>query len=104
MYSISPARELHDSVTQSLSSLTLFTEAARHMAEEEGNESNRMAITKLLNFDIEREMASAAPANKPLEAVRTIAARAWPSVTVDVPQDIGNIAETLSKQHEELEK
>ncbi len=30
------ARELHDSVTQSLYSLTLFTEAARHMAEEEG--------------------------------------------------------------------
>lgn len=33
------ARELHDSVTQSLYSLTLFTEAARHMAEEAGNES-----------------------------------------------------------------
>jgi signal transduction histidine kinase len=29
------ARELHDSVTQSLYSLTLFTEAARHMAEEQ---------------------------------------------------------------------
>jgi signal transduction histidine kinase/ligand-binding sensor domain-containing protein len=33
------ARDLHDSVTQSLYSLTLFTEAARHMAEEAGNES-----------------------------------------------------------------
>ncbi|MCP4396428.1 MAG: sensor histidine kinase [bacterium] len=33
------ARELHDSVTQSLYSLTLFTEAARHMAEEEGHKN-----------------------------------------------------------------
>jgi signal transduction histidine kinase len=33
------ARELHDSVTQSLYSLTLFTEAARHIAEEDGNET-----------------------------------------------------------------
>jgi signal transduction histidine kinase/ligand-binding sensor domain-containing protein len=33
------ARELHDSVTQSLYSLTLFTEAARHMAEEAGNKN-----------------------------------------------------------------
>jgi len=33
------ARDLHDSVTQSLYSLTLFTEAARHMAEEAGNEN-----------------------------------------------------------------
>jgi signal transduction histidine kinase/ligand-binding sensor domain-containing protein len=33
------ARELHDSVTQSLYSLTLFTEAARHMAEEAGNDN-----------------------------------------------------------------
>ena len=32
------ARDLHDSVTQSLYSLTLFTEAARHMAEETGND------------------------------------------------------------------
>ena len=33
------ARELHDSVTQSLYSLTLFTEAARHIAVEESNET-----------------------------------------------------------------
>ena len=32
------ARELHDSVTQSLYSLTLFTEAARHLAEEAGTD------------------------------------------------------------------
>jgi signal transduction histidine kinase len=33
------ARELHDSVTQSLYSLTLFAEAARHLAEEMGDEN-----------------------------------------------------------------
>jgi signal transduction histidine kinase len=32
------ARELHDSVTQSLYSLTLFTEAARHLSEDTGDE------------------------------------------------------------------
>ena len=33
------ARDLHDSVTQSLYSLTLFAEATRHLAEERGDES-----------------------------------------------------------------
>jgi len=41
------ARELHDSVTQSLYSLTLFTEAARHMAEEDGNESIEQYIGQI---------------------------------------------------------
>jgi signal transduction histidine kinase len=37
------ARELHDSVTQSLYSLTLFAEAARHMAGEDGELRTRIA-------------------------------------------------------------
>jgi signal transduction histidine kinase/ligand-binding sensor domain-containing protein len=41
------ARELHDSVTQSLYSLTLFTEAARHMAEEDGNETIEQYIGQI---------------------------------------------------------
>jgi len=41
------ARELHDSVTQSLYSLTLFSEAARHMAEVEGNESIEQYIGQI---------------------------------------------------------
>jgi len=41
------ARELHDSVTQSLYSLTLFTEAARHMAEEIGQESLEQYIQQI---------------------------------------------------------
>jgi signal transduction histidine kinase len=41
------ARELHDSVTQSLYSLTLFTEAARHMAEELGEESIEQYIGQI---------------------------------------------------------
>ena len=65
---------------------------------------NREAVSKLLKFDIEDEMKSVAPINSPLETVKMIAARAWPSVTIEVPKDIGNIAETLSKQHEALER
>ena len=41
------AHELHDSVTQSLYSLTLFTEAARHMAEEIGQESLEQYIQQI---------------------------------------------------------
>jgi signal transduction histidine kinase len=41
------ARELHDSVTQSLYSLTLFTEAARHMAEEKGDEDIEQYIGQI---------------------------------------------------------
>ena len=41
------ARELHDSVTQSLYSLTLFTEAARHMAEEMGEENIEQYIGQI---------------------------------------------------------
>ncbi|MFC1996523.1 two-component regulator propeller domain-containing protein [Chloroflexota bacterium] len=41
------ARDLHDSVTQSLYSLTLFTEAARHMAEEDGNETIEQYIGQI---------------------------------------------------------
>jgi signal transduction histidine kinase/ligand-binding sensor domain-containing protein len=41
------ARELHDSVTQSLYSLTLFTEAARHLAEEDGNKSIEQYIGQI---------------------------------------------------------
>ncbi len=70
----------------------------------EEREANKETVLRLLNFDIDKEMESVAPINMPLEAVRTIAARAWPSVPVEVPQDIGNIAEALSKQHAELER
>jgi signal transduction histidine kinase len=41
------ARELHDSVTQSLYSLTLFSEAARHLAEEHGFESIERQIKQI---------------------------------------------------------
>jgi len=41
------ARELHDSVTQSLYSLTLFSEAARHLAEEQGLESIEKQINQI---------------------------------------------------------
>ena len=41
------ARELHDSVTQSLYSLTLFTEAARHMAGESGSEEIEQTIKQI---------------------------------------------------------
>jgi signal transduction histidine kinase len=41
------ARELHDSVTQSLYSLTLFSEAARHMAEDIGEESIEQYIGQI---------------------------------------------------------
>jgi len=41
------ARELHDSVTQSLYSLTLFSEAARHMAEEAGEEGIEQYIGQI---------------------------------------------------------
>jgi signal transduction histidine kinase len=41
------ARELHDSVTQSLYSLTLFSEAARHMAEEIGEENIEQHIGQI---------------------------------------------------------
>jgi len=41
------ARELHDSVTQSLYSLTLFSEAARHMAEEIGEETIEQYIGQI---------------------------------------------------------
>ena len=41
------ARELHDSVTQSLYSLTLFTEAARHMAEDLGETSIEQYIAQI---------------------------------------------------------
>jgi signal transduction histidine kinase len=41
------ARELHDSVTQSLYSLTLFTEAARHMAEELGEQGIEKYIAQI---------------------------------------------------------
>ena len=41
------ARELHDSVTQSLYSLTLFSEAARHLAEEQGFESIERQINQI---------------------------------------------------------
>jgi signal transduction histidine kinase len=41
------ARELHDSVTQSLYSLTLFSEAARHLAEEHGYESIERQIKQV---------------------------------------------------------
>ena len=41
------AHELHDSVTQSLYSLTLFSEAARHMAEEIGQESLEQYIEQI---------------------------------------------------------
>ena len=41
------AHELHDSVTQSLYSLTLFTEAARHMAEDLGEETIEQYIGQI---------------------------------------------------------
>ncbi|MBC8506624.1 MAG: hypothetical protein ISR58_20245 [Anaerolineales bacterium] len=41
------ARELHDSVTQSLYSLTLFSEAARHLADEQGLESIEKQIKQI---------------------------------------------------------
>jgi len=41
------ARELHDSVTQSLYSLTLFTEATRHMAEESGDENIEQYVRQI---------------------------------------------------------
>ena len=41
------ARELHDSVTQSLYSLTLFTEAARQMAEDAGHEGIERQIGQI---------------------------------------------------------
>jgi signal transduction histidine kinase len=41
------ARELHDSVTQSLYSLTLFTEAVRHMAEEAGEKGIEQYIEQI---------------------------------------------------------
>jgi signal transduction histidine kinase/ligand-binding sensor domain-containing protein len=41
------ARELHDSVTQSLYSLTLFTEAARHMVEDIGEENIEQYIGQI---------------------------------------------------------
>jgi signal transduction histidine kinase len=41
------ARELHDSVTQSLYSLTLFTEAARHKAEEKDDEEIEQYIRQI---------------------------------------------------------
>jgi signal transduction histidine kinase/streptogramin lyase len=41
------ARELHDSVTQSLYSLTLFSEAARHQAEEQGAKSIEQQINQI---------------------------------------------------------
>jgi signal transduction histidine kinase/ligand-binding sensor domain-containing protein len=41
------ARELHDSVTQSLYSLTLFSEAARHLAEEQGSKSIEQQIKQI---------------------------------------------------------
>ena len=41
------ARELHDSVTQSLYSLTLFSEAARHMAEDIGEENIEQYIGQI---------------------------------------------------------
>jgi len=41
------ARELHDSVTQSLYSLTLFTEAARHMVEDLGEENIEQYIGQI---------------------------------------------------------
>jgi signal transduction histidine kinase len=41
------ARELHDSVTQSLYSLTLFAEAARHMVEEIGEENIEQHIGQI---------------------------------------------------------
>jgi len=41
------ARELHDSVTQSLYSLTLFTEAARHMVEDIGEEDIEQYIGQI---------------------------------------------------------
>ena len=47
------ARELHDSVTQSLYSLTLFTEAARHTAEEEGNETIEQYVRQIGNIGLQ---------------------------------------------------
>ena len=41
------ARDLHDSVTQSLYSLTLFSEAARYMAEEKGDETIEQYIGQI---------------------------------------------------------
>ena len=41
------ARELHDSVTQSLYSLTLFSEAARHLADEQGLKSIEQQIKQI---------------------------------------------------------
>ena len=41
------ARDLHDSVTQSLYSLTLFSEAARHLAKEQGHKNIEQQIKQI---------------------------------------------------------